>query len=397
MTADGWGLRIRMAIAVCFLLAFDVVFVRVAVWFLTGFVPFVVFAVFGERPPNFSGLDVSLPVLLGLAGGFLWLQFRYSRYRMNMLVGARIVSPDEEPQLHARVNRLAQQALVEVPTVAVAEYERPNSLLVGSAHEPTLVVTTGLLDSVDGDALDAVLAHEIGHLANGDAWVMTAASFLPMLTEACTARGKQVYANIGGLFRGERKGYTDVRAMVAATITATVLIAVSRVFWLASFVVFRVFSRYREYAADDAAAELVGDPAAVAAALSTLDADANGAPKTDMRTWDDETRAICFLPHGLGERTVDEESSTWLESTSYRWRSLEPEQKPVERERKTIASNARASRMNWGRIDDLEAQYENQPMANFDPDERNPATLEDFLPLSHPPTERRIDRLMARV
>lgn len=216
-------------------------------------------------------------------------------------IGARRVDESEYPELHAAVRRLAQQADIDPPAVAVAQNTLPNAAAVDGAGGAAIVVTTGLLDALDEDERDAVLAHELAHLANRDATIMTVAWLLPTITyyvslaAAFTLYG--VYRVLGsGSSSSNRNGKGLAQLVIILTVTALVTLAISAMFWAASVLIHRVLSRYREYAADRGAAALTGDPAALASALETMDADMSGVPDRDLRRLDGGAEALYAAP-----------------------------------------------------------------------------------------------------
>ena len=140
-----------------------------------------------------------------------------------------------------------------------------------------MCATTGLLRRLDTVELEAVLAHELSHIAHRDVAVMTVASFLGVLAGLITRFG--LYAGLyGGLGdRGDGDG-EDNTAMVFMAV-----VAVSAVVYGISFVLTRALSRYRELAADRSAALLTGRPSVLAAALTKISGDMAQIPTQDLR------------------------------------------------------------------------------------------------------------------
>ncbi len=176
---------------------------------------------------------------------------------------AAAVGPETYPDLHATVTRLAQAADLPVPSVHVTDRKRPLAMTTGLSTDDTkLVVSTGLLDVLDADELEAVLAHELAHIKNRDATVMTLAE-LPLASARTLGRTLQ---HSGGVHI----------ALVAVALA-------SYAFWGIGRLLVAALSRSRELAADRGASALVGDPAALASALKTLDGDVPSAPDRDAR------------------------------------------------------------------------------------------------------------------
>ena len=211
---------------------------------------------------------------------------------------ARTVSESEYPELHARIQRLATTADLAKPTVAVVDSPAPNAFATGGLRSgQTVAVTTGLLDTLDDDELDAVLAHELAHVRNRDATVMSIAYLLPTLTYLVS---KTMFGLLHILSRvliftpgrGGRDRDNGGRAILVILAAAVVTITVSAVFWLASNLLFRVLSQYREYAADRGAAAITGDPLALASALDSIDGEMQSLPDQDLRDLDGGAEAL---------------------------------------------------------------------------------------------------------
>jgi Zn-dependent protease with chaperone function len=116
---------------------------------------------------------------LVMLGGFAVAQYFFSDTLALRSMGAREVTPEEQPELHRTIERLSQQADLPKPNVAVADSRVPNAFATGrNKNNATVAVTTGLLRTLDQDELEGVLAHELAHVKNRDVMVMTIASFL---------------------------------------------------------------------------------------------------------------------------------------------------------------------------------------------------------------------------
>lgn len=211
--------------------------------------------------------------------------------------GARTVSADEWSELHARVQRLAGTVGMKKPRIAIIRSNTPNAFATGGrGTKSTVAVTTGLLDTLEDDELDAVLAHELAHIRNRDASVMSIAYLLPTLTYVVSKVTfvflrffLQAIGRSHGSSRNNRGGGKVILVVVAA---AVVTLTVSAIFWLASNLLFRILSQYREYAADRGSAAITGDPLALASALETIDSEMQALPDRDLRDLDGGVEAL---------------------------------------------------------------------------------------------------------
>ena len=252
-----WGLRGRMAVTMLLLGVLYVVFLGALTFYF----------------------DNMLFALL-FVGPMLAVQYFFSDKLALRSMGAKKVSEGEYPQLHATVSRLAQQADLPKPEVAVADSKVPNAFATGRSRDSSVVaVTTGIMRTLDEDELEGVLAHELAHIKHRDVMVMTIASFLSTIAF--------MIVRWGWLFGGGRNRRGGGGVIVA--------ILVSLVVWVVSFILIRALSRYREYAADRGGAIISGKPGALASALMKISEGMEHVPKEDMRD-QAEMNAFFIIP-----------------------------------------------------------------------------------------------------
>ncbi|PSP42488.1 zinc metalloprotease HtpX [Halobacteriales archaeon QH_2_66_30] len=215
-----WGLGVRMVLA---LLVLGGLYIGL------GYAAALLFGFFVAAPGlgHFAGIAVAVLLLAGS-------QYYFGANLALRTMGADVVEREEYPDLHDRVTYLAQQAGVPKPRVAVADNETPNAFAAGRKQGNAVVcVTTGLLEELDDEELDGVLAHELAHIMHRDFQLMT---------------------------------------VIAALVV-----------WVGAFLVGRLISRYREFAADRGAATITGNPAALASALETISDEIESVPEEDLR------------------------------------------------------------------------------------------------------------------
>ncbi|MFI9325963.1 zinc metalloprotease HtpX [Kitasatospora sp. NPDC052868] len=228
---------------------------------------------------GFTGLLIVLlrgawPLIVLLSGGLFVAQFWFSDKITERAMGAHRVTPEQYPQLHGTIDRLCALADMPKPRVAVADNDMPNAFATGRNPQNAVVcVTTGLLRRLEPEELEGVLAHELSHVAHRDVAVMTIAGFLGVLAGAMTR-----IAMYGGFMGGGRNS-NDSNAAIAALVIPLVSIVVYAI----SFLLTRLLSRYRELAADRAAAQLTGRPSALASALTKVTGQIAAIPTRDLR------------------------------------------------------------------------------------------------------------------
>ena len=193
--------------------------------------------------------------------------------------GAKIVTPEQAPELHAMVERLCAMADLPKPRVAIVDTDVPNAFATGRSPKHAVVaVTNGLWRRLEPQEIEAVLAHELSHVANRDVLIMTLASFFAMLAALLTRFG--LYAGMfGGGFGGGRNSNNNNNAVPVWLI----VLLVSIVTYAISYVLIRTISRYREYAADRGSALITGAPEYLMSALQKISSQMTLIPNRDLR------------------------------------------------------------------------------------------------------------------
>ena len=205
-----------------------------------------------------------LSILFGgfvLAIIFMLIQFAISPYIVRATTHLRYLQPGENAWLEETVSKLAQQAGVKEPRLAIAPDQTPNAFVFGnSSSNMTLTVNQGLLSALSEDEIRSVIAHELGHIRHKDSIVMTFMSAIPLIAFLVVrmAFGFQVYG--GGGRRGQRQG---AGLIVLAGIVGLV------VYLLSQLLVLRL-SRLRESFADVFSAYLTTSPRSLESALTRI-------------------------------------------------------------------------------------------------------------------------------
>jgi heat shock protein HtpX len=219
-----------------------------------------------------------------VAAGLFLLQFFTSDKIALLSMGAREVSPDQAPELHAIIERLCVQANLPKPKVAVAQTPMPNAFAVGrSPKTATVCATTGLLQLLEPAELEGVLGHELTHVQNRDVMVMTIASFFASIAAFIVQMGFW----FGGAFDDDNN---------AGAISFVVVILVSAAVYVISFILLQALSRYREFAADRGSAIITGRPSALISALMKISGTMGRIPQRDLRAASGELAAFYIFP-----------------------------------------------------------------------------------------------------
>jgi heat shock protein HtpX len=260
-----------------------------ATMFLLGLV-FVAFValVIGLMSYAHASAGAIIVVALLFGGGSAFISLFYSDKIALAAAGAREVSPQQAPELHAIVDRLCALADMDKPRVAIAPASMPNAFATGrNSKNSVLCVTEGILSRLDNEELEGVLAHELSHVAHKDVQVMTYASLLAIVAGLLVR-----FAFYSEIFGGGRRG-GDGNGQAALLIPLIML--VSALVYAISFLLIRMLSRYRELAADRSGALLTGNPAALMRALQKVSDGMALIPTKDLRSAE-PLNAFYFAP-----------------------------------------------------------------------------------------------------
>jgi heat shock protein HtpX len=225
-----------------------------------------------------SVLKVGLAPMLLIVLALAVVQYWTSDKLALAAAGAKIVSQEEAPDLHATVERLCAMAGLPKPRIAVVDTPVPNAFATGrNPKHAAVAVTTGLWHRLEPQELEAVLAHELSHIANRDVLIMTVASFFAMLAALITRWG--LYFGMFGGFGGGNRNSNNNNQVPVWLIVFAVAVATYAI----SFVLIRALSRYREYAADRGSALITGAPENLMSALNKIASGITQIPQQDLR------------------------------------------------------------------------------------------------------------------
>jgi heat shock protein HtpX len=224
----------------------------------------------------FYVLHTSTVVLIVIVVGLAFFQYFTSDKLALKASGARVVTPEEAPQLHATIERLAAMANIQKPRVAIIDSDIPNAFATGRSQKHAVVaVYRGLLDRLDENEVEGVLAHELTHIVNRDVLVMTLASTFAMLAALITRFG--LYAGFFGGFGGNNRDNNNGLPVWL------VIVVVAFVTYIVSWILIRTISRYREFAADRGSALITGAPEYLMSALQKISGQMAVIPQKDLR------------------------------------------------------------------------------------------------------------------
>ena len=218
----------------------------------------------------------AVPIII-IASAMILAQFYFSDRIVLWSSGAKVVSREQYPQLHELIERIVARNNLPKPRVAVINTNMPNAFATGRGRKSSVVaVTTGLLQILDTEEIEGVIAHELTHIRNRDALVLTLASLF-----STVAWYLMQFGFYGGLYGGGGYGYGGRDRNSGGAMIIILLVAMLT--WVISFLIIRAISRYREFAADRGSAQMTGKPVKLANALLKISGTMRRIPTKDLR------------------------------------------------------------------------------------------------------------------
>jgi heat shock protein HtpX len=216
--------------------------------------------------------------------------------------GAKVVTTDQFPELHSLVERIVARNNLPKPKIAVINTRMPNAFATGKGPRSSVVaVTTGLMDVLNTEELEGVIAHELTHIRNRDVLVLTLASLFSTVAWYLMQFGFYGGLYSGGTGYGGNRNNNSAGAMI-------IVIAVALLTWVVSFLIIRAISRYREFAADRGSAQMTGKPIELANALMKISGTMKNIPTRDLRQ--EEGLNAFFIIPALSGSTIGNLFST---------------------------------------------------------------------------------------
>jgi heat shock protein HtpX len=247
------GLTIRMIFSFAILTLLYLIFLSVLAYLGIGYIPIII-----------------------IASAMILAQWYFSDKIVLWSSGAKVVSKEQEPELHELIERIVARNNLTKPRIAVIETNMPNAFATGRGQKSSVVaVTRGLLNILDTEELEGVIAHELTHIRNRDALVLTLASLF-----STVAWYLMQFGFYGGMFGGGYGGGGRDRNGGGIML---IILLVAMLTWVISFLIIRAISRYREFAADRGSAQMTGKPVKLANALLKISGTMKRVPTKDLR------------------------------------------------------------------------------------------------------------------
>lgn len=242
-----------------------------------------------------------LPITI-IALIMIMAQWYFSDKIVMWSAGAKVVTREQFPELHNLVERIVARNNLPKPRIAVINTRMPNAFATGKGPKSSVVaVTTGLMDTLNTEELEGVIAHELTHIRNRDVLVLTLTSLFSTVAWYLMQFGFYGGLYGGGMGYGGNRNNNSAGAMI-------IVIAVALLTWVVSFLIIRAISRYREFAADRGSAQMTGKPIELANALMKISGTMKNVPTRDLRQ--EEGLNAFFIVPALSGSTIGNLFST---------------------------------------------------------------------------------------
>jgi heat shock protein HtpX len=223
--------------------------------------------------------DMVMAIPYATAGAVLWIVIAYGWHQkiIDAVTGSHEVTRQEEPRLYNLLENLCISRGIPMPKLKIMDTEARNAFATGlNQRQYSITVTTGLLKALNDQEIEAVLAHELTHIRNGDVRMMVIAVIIAGVVGFFAEMFFRIFFrsnfSFGGGGGGSRSSSSDSKkgggGAVIAILIAVALIALA---WLLSVVVRLALSRSREYLADAGSVELTKNPDAMISALRKIE------------------------------------------------------------------------------------------------------------------------------
>ncbi len=240
----------------------------------------------------FIHLPITLVIIIPIA--LLFGQYYFSDSIALFAMHGKVVSESEAPKLHGIIDRLCASANMPKPRVAIANSDIPNAFATGRSPKTAVVcATSGIIRRLDDAELEAVLSHELSHVAHRDVAVMTIAGAVGVLAGLLMRSFLFFGIGLGGGRNNNSGGFSQDNSNFFMVELAVMLASV--VVYALSYILTMALSRYRELAADRSGAILIGRPAVLKSALIKVTGDMRYIPTKDLRAAE-HYNAFFFAP-----------------------------------------------------------------------------------------------------
>ena len=232
----------------------------------------------------FDNWILGLAIMLVISIGINVFSYFFSKKFALMANKVHLVTREQEPRLYRIVENLAMQAGLPMPEVGVSDMPMPNAFATGrNPKNAAVVATRQLLNLLNDDELEGVMAHELSHVKNRDILVMSVASTMASVVAYVTRMA--VWA---ALFNNDENNGGNLIIAIIADITLPI----------AAMLIQLGVSRNREYLADESGARLTGRPMALASALTKLESGCSA----KSNSYDNPSSANMWISSPCGQK-----------------------------------------------------------------------------------------------
>lgn len=231
-----------------------------------------------DRPVSYylsaAGRDLYVAIPVATVATIIWIVIAYFFHQkiIDAVTGGHEVTRKEQPRLYNLLENLCISRGLPMPRLKIIESDALNAFASGlNPRQYAVTVTTGLLNALDDEEIEAVLGHELTHIRNGDVQMMVVAVIIAGVIGFVAEIVFRMFFNNGSGFRLGRSSSDDGKKGGGAFIVILIAIALIAIAWFLSLVIRFALSRSREFLADAGAVELTKNPDAMISALRKIE------------------------------------------------------------------------------------------------------------------------------
>jgi heat shock protein HtpX len=219
----------------------------------------------------FRDFLIAWPFVTAGTALWVWIAYKFHQSIIDMLTGGTEVTRKEQPRLYNLLENLCISRGMPVPRLKIAETSVLNAFTTGmNDKQYAITVTRGLVDNLNDRELEAVLAHELTHIRNGDVRMLVIAVIIAGVISFFGEMIFRIFFQSGMSWGGGRRSDSDKKGGGAA-LAIVIALALVAVAWILSIVIHFALSRTREYLADAGAVELTKNPDGMIMALRKIE------------------------------------------------------------------------------------------------------------------------------
>ncbi|MGE3644175.1 MAG: M48 family metallopeptidase [Beijerinckiaceae bacterium] len=220
----------------------------------------------------FEDFKMAFPLVTAAALAWVAIGYFFNRQIIDAMIGGHSITRAEEPHLYDMLENLCISRGIKTPRLEILETDVPNAFATGvNERQYSVTLTRGLIATLTDEELEAVMAHELTHIRNGDVQMMVIAMVIAGVVAFVCELIFRGFGNVRWGSGNSRSSGDDGKGKGGAAAAIAIVLLIVATAWVLSLLIRFALSRTREYLADAGAVELTKNPDAMISALRKID------------------------------------------------------------------------------------------------------------------------------